>query len=57
MSISGLTWNVAYGIAPITGGYLSDNIAPRAIWVGGLVTGLAAFLGYSALAKRIQNKD
>jgi MFS family permease len=57
MSISGLTWNAAYGIAPITGGYLSDNIAPRAIWVGGLVTGLAAFLGYSALAKRAQRKN
>jgi MFS family permease len=52
MSISGLTWNVAYGIAPITGGYLNDNIAPRAIWIGGLVTGLAAFLGYFILAKR-----
>ncbi len=57
MSISGLTWNAAYGIAPITGGYLSDNIAPRAIWVGGLVTGLAAFLGYSALAKRVHHKN
>jgi MFS family permease len=57
MSISGLTWNAAYGIAPLTGGYLSDNIAPRAIWVGGLVTGLAAFLGYSALAKRAQRKN
>ena len=54
MSISGLTWNVAYGLAPVTGGYLSDNIAPRAIWIGGLVTGLAAFLGLFLLAKTIQ---
>ena len=50
MSISGLTWNAAYGLAPVTGGYLNDNIAPRAIWIGGLVTGLAAFLGYALLA-------
>mgnify|MGYP001765550247 CR=1 FL=1 len=57
MSISGLTWNAAYGLAPVTGGYLSDNIAPRAIWVGGLVTGLAAALGYSLLAKRNQQKN
>ena len=57
MSISGLTWNAAYGLAPVTGGYLSDNITPRAIWVGGLVTGLAAALGYSYLAKRNQQKN
>jgi MFS family permease len=57
MSISGLTWNAAYGIAPITGGYLNDHVAPRAIWIGGLVTGLAAFLGYSVMAKRHHQAD
>lgn len=57
MSISGLTWNAAYGIAPITGGYLNDHIAPRAIWIGGLITGLAAFTGYSLLAKHTQRNQ
>lgn len=52
MSISGLTWNAAFGIAPIVGGYLYDNIAPKAIWICGLFTGLAAFWGYSISAKR-----
>jgi len=52
MSISGLTWNAAFGIAPIVGGYLYDNIAPKAIWICGLLTGLAAFWGYSISAKR-----
>ena len=57
ISISGLTWNVSYGLAPIMGGFLSDTIAPRAIWAGGLATGLAAYLGYSILAKRKQSAD
>jgi len=57
MSISGLTWNAAYGLAPVTGGYLNDNIAPRAIWVGGLVTGLAAFLGYALLARKRKSEQ
>lgn len=57
MSISGLTWNAAYGIAPITGGYLNDHISPRSIWIGGFITGLAACMGYSYLAKRNQKSD
>lgn len=57
MSVAGLTWNAAYGIAPVTGGYLSDAIAPRAIWIGGLLTGLAACLGYVIQAKRFKKSD
>ena len=55
MSISGLTWNIAYGIAPPAGGYLSDQISPQAIWIGGLLAGFSAFMGYSFLAR--QNRD
>ena len=56
MSISGLTWNIAYGIAPPVGGYLSDQISPRAIWTGGLVAGLSAFLGYFILSQKRRDK-
>jgi MFS family permease len=57
MSISGLTWNIAYGIAPPAGGYLSDQISPQAIWIGGLLAGCSAFMGYSFLARQNRGKD
>jgi MFS family permease len=50
MSVSGLTWNAAYGTAPMLGGYLSDRFVPSATWMGGLATGLVAAFGYSILA-------
>lgn len=52
MSISGLTWSAALGIAPLLGGYLSDNIAPVAIWYGGFFIGLLGILGFFILSKR-----
>jgi MFS family permease len=52
MSIAGLTWPVAAGIAPLLGGYLSDNIAPIATWVGGFFIGLVGILGFYLLSKR-----
>lgn len=52
MSIAGLTWPVAAGIAPLLGGYLSDNIAPVATWVGGFLIGLVGILWFYLLSKR-----
>ncbi len=45
MSIYWLGWGVARTLAPIIGGFLNDNIAPRSIWVGGLVIGLTSAIG------------
>jgi len=47
MGIYGLTWGVGFGLGPVLGGALSDNLGSRYIWYGGLVMGLlsvAAFL-------------
>jgi MFS family permease len=52
MSIYGLTWGVAQGLAPILGGYLSDQIHPKATWIGGFLIGLIATLGFFLLARR-----
>lgn len=49
MSIYGLTWSVASGIAPIAGGYLSDSIGPAAIWYAGLAAGLIGAAGFTWL--------
>ena len=57
MGVYGLTWRVGIGVGPVMGGYLSDQIAPVAIWYAGLVTGLAAVLGYLALGWLLQSQD
>lgn len=48
MSLYGLTWNIAVGISPVLGGYLSDQIGRQAPWWGGTafaVLAVAAFWG------------
>ncbi len=45
MSVQWLGWGLARTVAPIIGGYLNDNIAPQAIWIGGLLLGLTSTLG------------
>lgn len=47
MSVYGLAWNTAAGIAPVVGGTLSDNFNPRAPWLGGLIIGLLSMLAYA----------
>jgi MFS family permease len=45
MSMHWLGWGLARTLAPLIGGFLNDNFAPRAIWTGGLLIGLASTLG------------
>lgn len=52
MSIAGLTWSAAAGIAPVMGGFLNDNIAPVATWYGGFVVGMLGILGFFILTRR-----
>ncbi len=51
MSIYGLTWNVAQGIAPLAGGFLSDTISPSAPWFAGSVVGLVAVVAFAVLGR------
>ncbi len=53
MGMYGLTWSVAFGIGPVLGGWLNDNIAPVMIWIGGLVAGLAGVAGFLLLWRRV----
>jgi MFS family permease len=52
MSIFSLSWGVAAGIGPLIGGFLNDQICPKAIWIGG---GLIGFFG--ALWFLIQSRN
>lgn len=45
MSIYWFGWGIARASAPLIGGFLNDNISPRAIWLGGLIIGLSSTLG------------
>ena len=52
MSIHWLGWGLARTLAPLIGGYLNDNIAPQAIWIGGLLIGLTSTLGLFLLSRK-----
>jgi MFS family permease len=52
MSIHWLGWGLARTLAPLIGGFLNDNIAPQAIWIGGLVIGLTSTLGLFLLSRK-----
>src|SRR5215207_3751770 len=51
MSVHWLGWGLARTLSPIIGGFLNDNIAPRAIWIGGLLLGLTSTLGIFLLSR------
>jgi MFS family permease len=53
MGLYGLSWGVSFGIAPVIGGWLNDNVAPVAIWYAGLAMGLVAALGFLLLERRL----
>lgn len=55
MSVYGLTWSIASGIAPIFGGFLNDTYGPRTIWYGGAVIGAASILAFAFLANKYKN--
>jgi MFS family permease len=52
MSLYGLTWPVAAGIAPLMGGFLSDTLGPATTWYGGLVAGLLSMAWFAMLHRR-----
>jgi MFS family permease len=52
MSIYWLGWGLARTLSPILGGFLNDNVGPRAIWIGGLLIGLASTSGLVLLSRR-----
>jgi MFS family permease len=57
MSLYGLTWNVAAGISPLLGGLLSDQVGPRAPWLGGTLIGMLAVIAFLRLSQRHPQDD
>lgn len=56
MSMYWFGWGAARTLAPLIGGYLNDNISPRAIWIGGLLIGLTSTLGLFLLNQISQRR-
>jgi MFS family permease len=52
MSIAGLSWSAAAGIAPLMGGYLSDNVSPVSIWYGGVLIGIMGVIGFLLISRK-----
>jgi len=48
---------VRRSIAPMIGGFLNDQIGPRAIWIGGALIGLTSALSYVVIAKKYKPED
>jgi MFS family permease len=57
MSIYGLTWSIAFGIAPVFGGFLNDNFGPKAIWIGGAAIGVLSILAFAMLRAKYEVKN
>ncbi len=49
MGVFGMAFYFAYGIGPVIGGWLSDNVSVRAPWIGAFVLGIVGFAGFLAL--------
>jgi MFS family permease len=56
MSLYWLGWGLARTLAPLIGGFLNDNIAPRAIWAGGLLIGVTSTLGLILLYRMTEDR-
>ena len=57
LSLYGLTWNVAAGISPVLGGLLSDQVGPKAPWLGGILFGVLATTAFWWLNSRQKEED
>ena len=57
MSFYWSAWGIARGSAPLIGGFLNDNIAPRSIWIGGLIIGLTSAAGLFLLTSRARERQ
>ena len=52
MSIYGLSWSAALGIAPVMGGFMSDTLGPVTTWYGGFVAGALSTAWFAALHRQ-----
>lgn len=52
LSLYSLTWNLAAGVSPVLGGFLSDFAGSRAPWLAGVLFGMLAVWAFGRLKRR-----
>jgi MFS family permease len=52
MGVYGMTWGLAFGLGPIAGGLINDNLGPSYIWQVMAVIGLLSAVAFVSLGKR-----
>jgi MFS family permease len=57
MSLYGLSWNVASGVSPLLGGFLSDQFGSQATWFGGAIFGLLAVIAFSVMESGTKSEN
>jgi MFS family permease len=56
MSLYWFGWGLARTLAPLIGGFLNDNLFPRAIWIGGITIGLVSTVGLVLLNNLVKSQ-
>lgn len=54
MSIYGLTWGIASGIASPMGGFLNDTFGPQYIWYGAALVGILGVFSFLLLDRVVR---
>jgi predicted MFS family arabinose efflux permease len=58
MGLYTVTWGIGTGLGPLFGGYLNDQIDPKATWIGGGIFGLVGAILFMVIAlQRKKDKD
>lgn len=57
MSIYGLTWGIASGVASPMGGFFSDTFGPQFIWYGAAVMGFLGVVCFLQLGRVVQDRQ
>jgi len=56
MSVYWFGWGLARTLSPLIGGFLNDNLFPRAIWIGGITIGLVSTFGLILLNNQTKSR-
>ncbi|MDO9086522.1 MAG: MFS transporter [Anaerolineaceae bacterium] len=57
MSIHGMTWGLASGIGPVTGGILNDTISPHAPWFVAGATSFISIIFYFLISNNLKKQE
>lgn len=51
MAAFGLSFGITFGLGPVIGGWLNDNLGPQAMWQGAMIFGFLSTAGFALLGR------